>query len=88
MKRNNLNVDRAESLVDVHYNLMLLPHYCDATKNDRTYLTWDNNPEEDDLEDGVITLECLEVELLGDQDGDQLHTTKMPHAQPLVGFQS
>ena len=59
MKRNNLNVDRAESLVYVHYKLMLLSHYCDAAKNDRTYLTWDNNPEEPYLEDGAITLEHL-----------------------------
>ena len=79
MKRNNLNVDRAEILVYVHYNLRLLSHYCDAAKNDRTYLTWDNNPEEVDLEDGAIALERLEVELLGDQDGDQIHKTKMPH---------
>ena len=87
MKRNNLNVVRAESLVYVHYNLILLSHYCDATKNDRTYLTWDNNPEEVDLEDGAIALERLEVELLGDQDGDQIHTTEMPHPQPPIGFQ-
>ena len=66
MKRNNLNVDRAKSLVYVHYKLTFLSHYCDVAKNDRTYLTWDNNPEEANLEDGAITLECLEVELLGD----------------------
>ena len=73
-------------MVYVHYNLTLLSHYYDATKNDRTYLTWDNNPEEVDLKDEAIALECLEVELLGDQDGDQIHTTKMPHPQPPVGF--
>ena len=60
MKRNSLNIDRAESLVYVHYKLMLLSHYCDATKNDRTCLTWDNNLEEADLEDGAITLERLD----------------------------
>ena len=87
VKRNNLNVDRAKSLVYVHYNLTLLSHYCDAAKNDRTYLTRDNNPEEADLEDGAIALECLTVELLGDRDGDQIHTMKMPHPQPLVDFQ-
>ena len=87
MKRNNLNVDRAESLVYVHYKLKLLSHYCDAAKNDRTYLSWDNNPNEGDLEFGAIALERLEVELLGDQDGDQIHTIEMPHPQPLVGFQ-
>ena len=87
MKRNNLNVDQVESLVYVHYKLTLLSHYCDATKNDRTYLTWDNNPEEADLKDLAKALERLDVELLGDQDGDQIHTTKMPHPQLLVGFQ-
>ena len=66
MKRNNLNGDRAESLVYVHYKLTLLSHYCDAAKNDRTYLTWDNDPKEVDLENGAIALESLEVELLGD----------------------
>ena len=29
----------------------------------------------------------LEVELLGDQDGDKIHTMKMPHPQLLLGFQ-
>ena len=65
VKRNNLNVDQAESLVYVHYKLTLLSHYCDAAKNDRTYLISDNNLEEADLADGAITLERLEVELLG-----------------------
>ena len=87
MKRNNLNVDRTKGLVYVHYKLTLLSHYCDAAKNDRTYLTWDSNPKEVDLEDGAIALEVLEVEILGDQNGDKIHTTKMPHPQPLVGFQ-
>jgi hypothetical protein len=64
-----------ESLVYVHYNFRLLSHYCDATKNDRAYLTCDKNPEEANLEDGSIELEHLEAELLGDHDGDQIHTT-------------
>ena len=42
---------------------------------------------EDDLEDGAIALERLKVELLGDRDDDQIHPTKMPYPQPLVGFQ-
>ena len=82
-----MNVDQAKSLGYVHYTLMMLYHYCNATKNDRTYLTWDNNPEEADLEDGAITLEHLETKLLGDQDGEQIHTTYMPHPQPPIGFQ-
>ena len=39
VKRNNLNIERAESLVYVHYNLRLLSHYCEVAKNDRTFLT-------------------------------------------------
>ena len=61
MKRNNLNVDRVESLVYVYYILTLLSHYCDAAKNDRTYLTRDNNLEETHLEDGAVALERLEA---------------------------
>jgi hypothetical protein len=48
IKINNLNVYRDESLVYVHYNLKLLSHYCDTTKNDnyKRDVTWDNNPKE------------------------------------------
>ena len=66
VKRNNLNVEQAKSLVYVHYNLRLLSHYCEVAKNGRTFLTWDNNPEEANVEDGAIALERLEDELLGD----------------------
>ena len=68
VKRNSLNDSRAESLVFVHYNLRLLTHYCDAAKSNRSFVTWDNNPEEANLEEGAIALEHLEVELLGDDD--------------------
>jgi hypothetical protein len=54
VKRNNLNVDHAKSLVYVHYNLRLLSHYCEATKNDKKHMTWDTNPKEANLEDGAI----------------------------------
>jgi hypothetical protein len=85
-----LNVDRAESLVYVHYNLRLLSHYCDATKNDncKRDVTWVNNPEETNLEDGAMVLERLEAELLGDHDGDHIlganmslpYTSRFPDA--------
>ena len=44
------------------------------------FLTWDNNPEEANVEDGAIALECLEDELLGDHKGDPhpIHTSEMP----------
>ena len=78
IKRNSFNTERVESLVYVHYNLRLLSHYCEATKNDRTFLTLDNNPEEANVEDGAIALERLEDELLGDHEGDPIHTSEMP----------
>jgi hypothetical protein len=83
VKRNNLNADRAESLVYVHYNLRLLSHYCDvggesALYNNKRDMNWDNNPEKNDLEDGAIVLERLEEELLGDRDGDHILGGDMP----------
>ena len=80
VKRNSLNTKRAESLVYVHYNLRLLSHYCEASKNDRTFFTWDNNPKEANVEDEAIALERLEDELLGDHEGDPhpIHTSEMP----------
>jgi hypothetical protein len=74
VKRNNLNADRAESLVYVHYNLRLLLHYCDADGNafSKRDMTWDNNLEETNLQDGTIVLERLQEELLSDHDGDHI----------------
>ena len=69
-----MNIERVESLVYVHNNLRLLSHFCEAAKNDETFFTWDNNPEEANVEDGVIALERLEDELLG----DLIHTSEMP----------
>ena len=46
VKRNLLNENWAENLVYVHCNLRLLTHYCERAKTDRSYVTWDNNPEE------------------------------------------
>jgi len=75
-----LNADWAESLVYVHYNLRLLSQYCDAEGNAfcKRDMTWDNNPEETNLEDGTIVLECLEEELLRDHDGDHIPGGDMP----------
>ena len=78
VKRNRLNENRAESLVYVHYNLRLLTHYCERAKTDRSYVTWDNNPEEHNLEDGALTLERLEEELLGNEDDHAAATATMP----------
>jgi hypothetical protein len=80
VKRNNLNANRAESLVYVHYNLRLLSHYCDADGNAfcKRDMTWDNNPEETNLQDGTIVLERLQEELLSDHDGDHIPRGDMP----------
>jgi len=64
VKRNRLNVQRAESLVYVHYNLRLLSHYCNDPTIEPTNKMWDYNPEEDNLEDGALVLEELENSLL------------------------
>eukprot|EP00253_Pinus_taeda_P006026 PITA_06026 len=63
-----------ESLVYVHYNLRLLSHYCDRAYEYPTYKIWDNHPEDDNLEDGIIHLEELEVELMSEED----EATTMP----------
>ena len=64
VKRNRLSLDRAESLVYVHYNLRLLSHYCEDAKTNKDLLIWDKNPEEPNLEDGVLRLEQLEDALI------------------------
>ena len=56
MNRNNLNVDTVESWVYVNYKLRLLPHYCEEMRNDKTYVTVENNSEEDNLESGAMVL--------------------------------
>ena len=64
VKRNKLSLDRAESLVYVHYNLRLLFHYCEDAKCNKDLLVWDKNLEEPNLEDGVLRLEQLEDALI------------------------
>ena len=82
MKRIRINENKAESLAYVHYNLRLLTHYCERAKTDRSYVTWDNNPEEHNLEDGALTLERLEEELLGDKDDHAAATMPPPPLPP------
>lgn len=76
VRRNNLNEIWAESLVFVHYNLRLLTHYCDWARDDTSYMTWDNNPQGDSLEDVVLHLEELETKVL--KDDDEATTTTIP----------
>jgi hypothetical protein len=63
-----LNAGRAESLVYVHYNLLLLSNYYEEAKEDKKLKLWDNHPKEDNLEDGVMLLEQLENALFDDDD--------------------
>jgi hypothetical protein len=44
VRRNRLNVQRAETLVYVHYNLQLLNHYCEDPTIDKANKMWDYNP--------------------------------------------
>jgi len=80
VKRNRLNENRAESLVYVHYNLRLLSHYCDRAYEDPTYKIWDNHPEDENLEDGIVHIEELEEELVRDE--DEAAAAAMPPPPP------
>jgi hypothetical protein len=74
VKRNRLNVGREESLVYVHYNSLLLSHYCEEAKEDKNLKRWDNHLEEDNFEDRVMLLEQLENAIFDDDDH-----VEMPH---------
>ena len=78
VKKNSINNNQAESLVYIHYNLRFLTHYCERAKNDRSYITWDNNTEDNNLEDVALVLEHLEDELLDDDDHHATAIVEMP----------
>ena len=78
VKRNRLNENQAESLVYVHYNLRLLSHYCDRANEDPTYRIWNNHPEDDNLEDGIVHIEELEEELVRDEDDASMPSPPPP----------
>ena len=80
VRRNRLNENRVERLVYVHYNLRLLSHYCDRANEDQSYRVWDNNPEDDNLEDGTVHMEELDVGLF--RDDDEASATP-PHTGPV-----
>ena len=64
-------------MVYVPHKLRLFTHYYERDKTDRSYLTWDNNAEEHNFEDGALALEHLEEGLLGDDD-DHAAAAAMP----------
>jgi hypothetical protein len=77
VKRNRLNVNWSKSLVYVHYNLRLLSHYCEEAKMNKILKSWDNNPEEDNLEDEVLFFEQLENALMDDDDRVEIIVLKI-----------
>jgi hypothetical protein len=88
VKRNRLNAGRAESFVYVLYNLRLFSHYCEEAKEDKNLKHWDNHPEEDNLEDGVMLLEQLENALFDDDDHVRCHPQLLPSPwSPCLGLQ-
>ncbi|XP_057469642.1 uncharacterized protein LOC130758708 [Actinidia eriantha] len=67
VKRNKLNVDRAEKLVFVHYNHMLLSRYRDDYEK---FKNWDANPEEPNIEEDAATMEERERVSLSDSEDE------------------
>ncbi|KAG5542096.1 hypothetical protein RHGRI_021825 [Rhododendron griersonianum] len=67
VKRNKLNVDRAEKLVFVHYNHRLLSRYKDDYEN---FKNWDANPEEPNIEEDVAAMEERERVSLSDSEDE------------------
>ncbi|XP_057497393.1 uncharacterized protein LOC130782121 [Actinidia eriantha] len=67
VKRNKLNVDRAEKLVFVHYNHRLLSRYRDDYEK---FKNWDANPEEPNIEEDAATMEERERVSLSDSEDE------------------
>ncbi|KAG5517474.1 hypothetical protein RHGRI_005540 [Rhododendron griersonianum] len=68
VKRNKLNVDRAEKLVFVHYNHRLLSRYKDDY--DENFKNWDANPEEPSIKEDVAAMEEGERVSLSDSEDE------------------
>ncbi|KAL7177692.1 hypothetical protein ACSBR2_030955 [Camellia fascicularis] len=66
VKRNRLNVDRAEKLVFVHYNHKLLSRYREDYEN---FKNWDGHPEDANIEKDIMAIEERDnVSLLDSED--------------------
>lgn len=46
---------------------MLLTHYYEWARFDKAYITWDNNPKEDNMVNGALHLEDLEADFFSSQ---------------------
>ncbi|CAL5373759.1 unnamed protein product [Camellia sinensis] len=67
VKRNKLNVDRAEKLVFVHYNHRLLTRYRDDYED---FNNWDAYPEDANIEEDFTTIEQRDNVSLSDSEED------------------
>ena len=63
----------------MHYNLQLMPHYCEDVKMDKPYKNWDDNIKNNNLKYESLVLEKLNVTLV-----DYDYCGEMPpHLLPL-----
>ncbi|XP_028101048.1 uncharacterized protein LOC114300362 [Camellia sinensis] len=67
VKRNRLNVDRAEKLVFVHYNHRLLSRYREDYEN---FKNWDAHPEDANIEEDIMAIEERDNVSLSDSEDD------------------
>ncbi|KAL7191361.1 hypothetical protein ACSBR2_023438 [Camellia fascicularis] len=67
VKRNKLNVDRAEKLIFVHYNHRLLTRYTDDYKG---FKNWDAYLEDANIENDFTTIEQMDNVSLSDSEED------------------
>ncbi|KAL7206899.1 hypothetical protein ACSBR2_019576 [Camellia fascicularis] len=67
VKRNRLNVDRAEKLVFVHYNHRLLSRYKEDYEN---FKNWDAHPEDANIEEDIMAIEERDNVSLSDSEDD------------------
>ncbi|KAL7236186.1 hypothetical protein ACSBR1_019449 [Camellia fascicularis] len=67
VKRNRLNVDRAEKLVFVHYNHRLLSRYREDYEN---FKNWDAHPEDANIEEDIMAIEERDNISLSDSEDD------------------
>ncbi|KAL7206240.1 hypothetical protein ACSBR2_019031 [Camellia fascicularis] len=67
VKRNRLNVDRAEKLVFVHHNHRLLSRYREDYEN---FKNWDAHPEDANIEEDIMAIEEIDNVSLSDNEDD------------------
>lgn len=68
-KRNKLSVSKLERFIYVHYNLLLLYHYCIEVRW-INHMTRDNYPE-DNLDDGALALGNMDISPFDDHNDEE-----------------